>query len=233
MTHLAATIINQNVKKHYYRRVFDPIINLAREVYNDLSWGWHESVYREAFASELLNHGYLCSQEIVKPIFYKGKELSHVNARLDLLIEKGTIKMIIELKADGATRHTMIKAEQQCKRYLALTGISYGMVINFPERELREIEFVPIYYKNSTYFGVDWTNQNDSYSIDKEEKNNNETVAYKIEKKKSGVRNYIYNKNNRERVKTEDPNIKGTQITGYLSREWKSLDEKRKAKWNI
>ena len=109
-------MILRNVLKYHYQQVYKPIIDLAKDVYHNLSWGWHESVYREALALELLTHGYLCRQEIVKPIIYKGYELSHVNARLDLLIEKGPIKMIIELKADAATKNTMIKAEQQCKR---------------------------------------------------------------------------------------------------------------------
>jgi GxxExxY protein len=235
MTH-SEQLINRTIMtyhyrlKYHYRKVYNPIIELAKEVYRNLSWGWHESVYREAFAHELLYNGYLCSQEIVKPILYKGKELSHVNARLDLLIEKGPIKMIIELKADGATRNTMIKADQQCKRYLSLTGLSYGMVINFPEREMRDIEFIPIYYKNSKNYRIDLNIHDKEKEIDIDIDIDKDKD--KEEKKRSPVMNYIYNKDNRDKAKRENIEMKGCEVTGYLSKKWKNLEENEKTIWN-
>lgn len=234
MTHSADIIIYRNLEKYYRRQIYNKIIHLARDVYKNLSWGWHESVYREALAYELSQHGYHCRQEIVKPIMYKGQELSHVNARLDILIEKGGMKMIIELKADGATKHTMIKAEQQCKRYLTLMGLHYGMVINFPEREFRDILFIPIYHKNNKYLTINLKPPISSLLSNIPSDNPSlKTSINQLPKKKSAVKHYLYDKTNRELAKTEQPGIKGIEITSYLSRKWKSLDEEEKRKWDL
>ena len=47
------------------------------------------------------------------------------------------------------------------------------------------------------------------------------------------MKHYLYDKTNRELAKTEQPEIKGIEITSYLSRKWKSLDEEEKRKWDL
>lgn len=210
----AQQIIGRNLIRYHYKILTNPIIDLAKLVYRELSWGWNESVYREAFALELIENGYKCGQEITKPIIYKGRELSHVNARLDLLIEKGESKIVIELKADSASKLTMTKASQQCKRYLGLTNFKYGLVINFPEKENKEIEVVKINLLNKVY-RIKLSNK------------------VSIPKKISGVKNYLYNKKNRELAIQNNPELEPKNITSFLSRQWKTLTPEQQRIWEF
>lgn len=122
----------------------------AQKVYRQLGWGWQESVYREALVRELGENGLICQEEIPSPIYYNGYPLSNVNCRLDILATepKSKLEVIIELKADAATKMTMIKAYQQCLRYLNNTKKTYGMVINFPEKNNRQVETIRIPQEN-------------------------------------------------------------------------------------
>jgi GxxExxY protein len=123
---------------------YEDIIEASRVVYNELNWGWAESVYREALSLELQANGYECSQEVSIPIKYKNRQLSHVNSRIDILAkrERDGKQIIIELKADAATKISMEKAEGQCQRYMNLLGIDNGIVINFPDKICKEIETI-------------------------------------------------------------------------------------------
>lgn len=121
---------------------YKDIIEASRVVYNELNWGWAESVYREALSLELQANGYECSQEVSIPIKYKNRQLSHVNSRIDILAKRDGKQIIIELKADAATKISMEKAEGQCQRYMNLLDIDNGIVINFPDKMCKEIETI-------------------------------------------------------------------------------------------
>lgn len=137
---------NENIEKeriHLRKQLeYKDIIEASRVVYNELNWGWAESVYREALSLELQINGYECSQEVSIPIKYKKRQLSHVNSRIDILAKRDDKQIIIELKADAATKISMEKAEGQCKRYMNLLGIDNGIVINFPDKICKEIETI-------------------------------------------------------------------------------------------
>ena len=117
------------------------IIEGGKEVYKEMGWGWGESAYREALCLELEARGYRCSQEVSVPILYRGRELSHVNSRIDILARLEGVGIIIELKSDSASRMSMERAWCQCQRYLRITGHQLGIVINFPDKETNEIEY--------------------------------------------------------------------------------------------
>jgi len=116
------------------------ILEAGQKVYNELGWGWSESCYREALSIELTNLGYICSQEVSIPIKYGGIELSHVNSRIDILVRKEERDIILELKADAATKISMEKAVGQCKRYMKMMNTRYGLVLNFPDKNVEKIE---------------------------------------------------------------------------------------------
>ena len=133
-------IQNETLSNMQYDEVFTDIINCSKEVYNYLGRGWGESTYREALTIELSKKGYICSQEVSIPIIYKEIELSHVNLRIDILAKKNDKNIIIELKADSASKTSMEKATCQCERYMKLHKTNYGIVINFPDKKTDQIE---------------------------------------------------------------------------------------------
>ena len=106
-------------------RLYQPIIEMGREVYRELGWGWQESVYREAMMIELRNQNYRCSEEVYQAIPYKNGFLSNVCGRIDILVDLGRFGMIIELKSDSANKTSMIKACCQCKRYMRIMKYKY------------------------------------------------------------------------------------------------------------
>ena len=116
------------------------ILEAGQKVYSELGWGWAESCYREALSIELTNLGYICSQEVSIPIKYGGIELSHVNSRIDILARKEERDIILELKADAASKISMEKAVGQCKRYMKLMNTNSGLVLNFPDKNVDTIE---------------------------------------------------------------------------------------------
>lgn len=118
------------------KRISKDIIRLGEKVYKNLGWGWREDVYREALAFELRDSNYLVEAEVTSSIIYRGRPLQYVNFRIDLLVEKN---IVVELKACAGDGRTTIKAQQQCLRYLRMTNLGFGLVINFPEKENQSI----------------------------------------------------------------------------------------------
>ena len=106
------------------------VIALARHVYATLGWGWREEVYREALAVELAAAGFHVSSEVAMPVMYKGKALSHVSVRWDMLVEQC---VLVELKAVQNLRPGALR---QCERYASVAS-SNGylcVAINFPDK---------------------------------------------------------------------------------------------------
>jgi len=104
------------------------IVEAAVEVHRTLGGpGLLESVYQEALAWELNQHGLEVEREKIIPIVYKGNQLGDP-LRLDLLINR---MVIIECKAT-ANYNTIF--ESQVLTYLRLTGLKLGIVINFGEK---------------------------------------------------------------------------------------------------
>lgn len=135
---LLRPIGDSNVLKSYlsHRKLFQALPALANKVYGELSWGWREDVYREALAYELRLQGHLVEAEVTSPVIYQSRPLQYVNFRIDLLVDK---TVILELKACAGDGRTMIKAHQQCLRYLKMKNYALGMVINFPEKSDQQV----------------------------------------------------------------------------------------------
>ena len=108
---------------------------VARKVYESLGWGWREEVYREAMAQELCALGVDARCEVALPVIYKGRPLSHVSVRMDMLLDGA---VVIELKA---VARLSARAGRQCRRYIDnCAGVRAGVAINFPDAPKREIE---------------------------------------------------------------------------------------------
>lgn len=120
----------------------------AKEVYRVLGWGWNEKAFQEALKMELDDRGYRVTSEIPHTIMYKGRPMGDgVNVRTDILVETRTTptkQLLLELKADAATPASLLKAKQQCLRYLQLKGYPSGMVVNFPERAGQRVKITKL-----------------------------------------------------------------------------------------
>lgn len=107
------------------------IRDIAKEIYKELGLGHRECVYHRAFEFELRSRGIPYECEVVVPLFYKGNFLSHM--RLDLVVDK---KAIVELKAIKTIKDDEV---QQLKRYMSLTGIPTGFLVNFGNASSEEV----------------------------------------------------------------------------------------------
>ena len=100
------------------------VIGAAIEVHKALGPGLLESVYEECLCHELLLRKMPFERQVALPIKYKGVNLD-CGYRLDIVVDK---ELVVELKAceDFLPIH-----EAQLLTYLKLTGIKYGLLINF------------------------------------------------------------------------------------------------------
>jgi GxxExxY protein len=104
------------------------IVDCAIEVHRALGGpGLIESIYEEALAWELTEHGLEVKRQLPVPIKYKGRQLG-VPLRLDLMANG---KVLVDGKAT-LDYHPIFEA--QMLTYLRLTGLKLGLVINFGER---------------------------------------------------------------------------------------------------
>ena len=108
------------------------IVSCAIEVHRTFGGpGLLESVYEEALAWELPQHGMTVERQVSLPISYKEHILSS-RLRIDLIVDG---KVIIECKA--TTKYNEI-FEVRTLTYLRLTGLKLGIVINFGERLVKD-----------------------------------------------------------------------------------------------
>ena len=113
-----------------------PLIKIFYKIYNELGFGFIESVYQNAFLLELAAAAISVESEKRLIVYYSGKQVGTFEA--DLVIAN---RIIIELKA----KETLIPAhEAQLVNYLRATDIEVGLLCNFG----RKPEFKRKYFSN-------------------------------------------------------------------------------------
>ena len=109
-----------------HKDLTDKIIGTFYEVYNELGFGFLESVYEEAMLMALQSKGLLVVQQVKIPVFFRGTNIGNFEA--DLVVEN---IVIVELKAVS----NLIDAHiAQLMNYLRATDIEVGLVLNFGQR---------------------------------------------------------------------------------------------------
>jgi GxxExxY protein len=110
------------------------IIGVFYQVFNELGYGFAESVYCRAMAIALEQSGLQVGSEVAVPVSFRG-ELVGV-FRCDLMVER---KVILELKiADQITK----AYEAQLLHYLKASPIEVGLILSFGEApKFRRMEF--------------------------------------------------------------------------------------------
>ena len=107
------------------------VIGAAIEVHRTLGPGLLESAYEECLCHELYLRKMPLSRQAPLPIAYKGVKLD-CGYRLDIVVAD---QLILELKA---CQELLPIHEAQLLTYLRLTGIKYGLLINFNVPALKD-----------------------------------------------------------------------------------------------
>jgi GxxExxY protein len=100
------------------------IIGAAIEVHKQLGPGLLESTYEECLAFELVERGLNIERQIELPVLYKGNQLN-AGYRIDIQVNG---EVIIEIKSVERLKSLH---QAQLLTYLKLTGIRYGLLMNF------------------------------------------------------------------------------------------------------
>jgi GxxExxY protein len=108
------------------REITRAIIGAFFRVYNELGFGFLESVYRRALAHELRKIGLAVEVEVAIDVWYDGIVVGHFRA--DLLVER---RVIVETKASVA----LVDADRkQVLNYLRATDVEIGLLLHFGPR---------------------------------------------------------------------------------------------------
>ena len=106
-----------------YKDLSEIIIKSFYDVYNELGWGFLESVYEKALAIVLKEKGLSIERQKAIPVFFRNQDVG--DFRADIVVEN---KIILELK-------TVLKLESiheaQILNYLKATAIEIGFLMNF------------------------------------------------------------------------------------------------------
>jgi len=104
----------------------DKIIGVYYDVYNELGYGFLESVYEESMAMALGEAGLQAERQVAVPVLFRGRQVG--DFRADLLVEH---KVLLELKA---ARTLDRSHEAQLLHYLRATEVEIGLLLNFGEK---------------------------------------------------------------------------------------------------
>ena len=109
-----------------HEELTERIIGVFYDVYNELGYGFLESVYRDAMVIALQEAGLKNQREVPVKVAFRGHSVGEFRA--DLLVE-GVV--LLELKTARALDKSH---EAQLLHYLRSTQIEVGLLLNFGQR---------------------------------------------------------------------------------------------------
>jgi len=99
------------------------IIGIFYDVYNELGYGFLESVYEESLVIALRDGGVAVDRQVQLPVWFRERKVG--DFRADLMVEG---KILVELKSARSLDSTH---EAQLLHYLKSTEIEIGLLLNF------------------------------------------------------------------------------------------------------
>jgi len=106
-----------------YEKITGKTIGVFFEVYNELGYGFLESVYQDSLIIALNEAGLSAVKKIEIPVWFRGRRIANFEA--DVLVNNC---VLLELKSARA----IDKAHQaQLLNYLRATEIEVGLLLNF------------------------------------------------------------------------------------------------------
>jgi GxxExxY protein len=119
---------------YLHEAVTGRVIGVFYDVYNELGYGFLESVYHEAIAVALEDAGLRVDRFVKVPVGFRGRQVGEFIA--DLMVE-GVV--FLELKA---ARGLDSAHEAQLLNYLRATTIEVGLLLNFgPKPQVKRLLF--------------------------------------------------------------------------------------------
>ena len=110
------------------------IIGCFYEVYNELDFGFIESVYENSLCHALPAKGLEVHQQIAIPVWFRGKQVGDFDA--DIMVNR---LVLLELKTARSIEPAHLA---QLMNYLKATEIEVGLLLNFgPKPEFRRVVF--------------------------------------------------------------------------------------------
>jgi GxxExxY protein len=110
------------------------IIGVFYDVYNELGYGFLESVYRKSLQLALIAKSLDVQTEIGIPVFFRGKNVG--DFRADIVINRC---VLLELKTADVIS---IAHEAQLLNYLRATNLEVGLILNFgPKAQVRRLAY--------------------------------------------------------------------------------------------
>lgn len=126
--------INADERRYLHSEVTEQIIGAFYEVYNELGFGFLESVYEKALFKVLTSRGLHAERQVAIPVWFRGENLCDFYA--DLVVNKS---VLLELKA---VKVLDPHHEAQLLNYLPATPIEIGLLLNFgPRPVIRRLAF--------------------------------------------------------------------------------------------
>ena len=120
--------------EYKHQDVTDKIIGVFYEVYNELGYGFLESVYEKALVLALTSAGLKVATQYPLPVWFRGECVGEFRA--DLLVSEC---VVVEVKA---VRTIESAHEAQVLNYLKASKIELGLVLNFgPKPQIRRLAF--------------------------------------------------------------------------------------------
>lgn len=118
--------------EYKHSELTDLIIGVFYDVYNELGFGFLESVYRNSLRLALIQKGLTVDQEVEVSVFFRGQNVG--DFRADLVVNR---TILLELK----TADRIIPAhEAQVLNYLRSTALEIGLILNFgPKPQVRRL----------------------------------------------------------------------------------------------
>lgn len=121
----------------------DRIIGVFYDVYNELGYGFLESVYHNAIVVALKQAGLAVDSRVKVPVWFRGQKVG--DFEVDVLVEG---KVLLELKA---ARDLDSSHEAQLLNYLRATPIEIGLLLNFgPKPQVRRRAFENVRKRHPT-----------------------------------------------------------------------------------
>jgi GxxExxY protein len=125
---------SQENEQFKHRELTQKIIGVFYEVYNELGFGFLESVYENSLSIALRENGFEVQQQIGIPVRFRGAQVGIFEA--DILVNRC---VFLELKAVRAIDPAHIA---QLMNYLKATEIEVGLLLNFGSRpEFKRLAF--------------------------------------------------------------------------------------------
>ena len=104
----------------------ETIIGVFYDVYNELGYGFLESVYEGAMAVALREAGLSAMRQVAVPVWFRGNMVG--DFRADILVED---RVLLDLKSARVLERSH---EAQILHYLKSTKIEIGLLLNFGQR---------------------------------------------------------------------------------------------------